>query len=121
MVTTSAASSASTAAWYPEPVPTSSTRSVPSRSRSEQIVATTNGCEIVWRLADRKRAVVVGVAAEALRHEEFPRHAAHRVEHALVGDSTAAELPLDHLRTRDGGVDGRAHLASVRSPAKRAA
>ena len=72
-------------------------------------------------LAYRERAVVVGVAAEALRHEELPRHAAHRVEHALVRDPTAAELPLDHLRARDGGVDGRGHLASVRSPAKRAA
>src|SRR5439155_10215076 len=47
---TRAPSSASTAVWYPEPVPTSSTRSSPSASSSASLMrATMYGCEIVWR------------------------------------------------------------------------
>src|SRR5437899_11160620 len=47
---TRAPSSASTAVWYPEPVPTSSTRSSPSASSNASLMrATMYGCEIVWR------------------------------------------------------------------------
>ena len=70
---------------------------------------------------DRERAVVVGMRAQALRHEELARDAGHRLEDALVAYAAAAQLALDHLRARDGGVDGRGHFASVRSPANRAA
>src|SRR5438105_5403662 len=45
---TSWANSARTAAWYPEPVPTSRTRSCPRRCSSAQMRATMYGCEIVW-------------------------------------------------------------------------
>src|SRR5436309_913248 len=48
MVTTSAPSSARTAAWYPEPVPTSSTRCPGRTAVASQIRATMYGCEIVW-------------------------------------------------------------------------
>ncbi len=46
-LTTWAASRASTAAEYPEPVPTSSTSSEPSSSSAWQIAATIQGWEIV--------------------------------------------------------------------------
>src|ERR1051325_6008890 len=48
MVTTSPPSSASTAAWYPEPVPTSSTLCPGRTSSASQMRATMYGCEIVW-------------------------------------------------------------------------
>jgi len=70
---------------------------------------------------DRKRAVVVRMRAEALGNEQLAPHATHRRQDALVRDPTTSELSLDHLGTRNGGVDGQAHFASVRSPAKRAA
>ena len=44
---TRAPNSARTAAWYPLPVPISSTRSPGCGSKSAVIVATVNGCEIV--------------------------------------------------------------------------
>src|SRR5262249_52072959 len=72
-------------------------------------------------LADGKRPVVVRVAAEALRHEELAGHTSHRLEHAVVGDAARTQLAFDHLRARAGRVDRRAHFASERSPAKRAA
>ena len=70
---------------------------------------------------DRQRAVVVGVRAQSLRYEELPRNPAHGREDPLVGDTAATELPLDHLRASGRSVDLRDHLASERSPAKRAA
>jgi len=48
MVKTSFATRAITAAAYPEPAPTSSTRSVGSSSAASIICATMKGCEIVW-------------------------------------------------------------------------
>ena len=47
IVSTSATHSASTAAWYPDPVPISRTRSPGFGWISSVIQATTNGCEIV--------------------------------------------------------------------------
>jgi hypothetical protein len=55
---------------------------------------------------DRKRAVVVCVRTEALRYEQLTRYATDRSQDALVVDTSASELPLDHLRARVGGVDG---------------
>ena len=46
--------------------------------------------------AERERAVGIRLAPQLLRHEELARHARHRLEHRLVGDSPAAELALDH-------------------------
>ena len=48
IVITSEANSERTAAEYPEPVPTSSTRSPPPSASAWQIAATIQGCEIVW-------------------------------------------------------------------------
>src|SRR5262245_53599295 len=72
-------------------------------------------------MADRERPVVVRVVGHARRDEQLARNAAHRREDAVVGDPAAAQLALDHLGTRDRGLGRRAHFASVRSPAKRAA
>ena len=47
IVHTREASSDSNAAWYPDPVPTSSTRSLGRSSSASSIRATTTGCEIV--------------------------------------------------------------------------
>ena len=58
-------------------------------------------------MPDRQGAVLVGVAAEALGHEELARHAAHRGEHALVRDPSTAQLLLDHLgRATAASLDG---------------
>ena len=72
-------------------------------------------------VSDRKRAVVISMPAQAVRHEAVARDASHRPENTLVAYTAAAQLELDHLCTRDGGVDGGGHFASVRSPANRAA
>jgi hypothetical protein len=40
--------------------------------------------------------VLVGVPFRALRDELVPRHAPHRIEHAVVLDAAAGELLLDH-------------------------
>ncbi len=72
-------------------------------------------------VSDRERAVAIGMRAQAVRHEAVARDASHRLEDALVAYAASAQLELDHLRARDGGVDGRGHFASVRSPANRAA
>ncbi len=50
MVHTSPAQRARTAAWYPHPVPTSSTRDLGLRRASSVINATMYGCEMVWPL-----------------------------------------------------------------------
>ena len=48
IVHTRAATRESTAAWYPLPVPISSTFSRPVNRSSSVIRATMNGCEMVW-------------------------------------------------------------------------
>src|SRR5690606_18916761 len=47
-VCTSSPSAARIAAWYPDPVPTSSTFPGPAASRTSVILATTHGWEMVW-------------------------------------------------------------------------
>ena len=72
-------------------------------------------------MPDRKGAVVVRVRTNALGNEELARDSSHRIEDALVGDPASTKLPFDHARPRLGDAAERAHFASVRSPAKRAA
>ncbi len=88
--------SSRTAAAYPEPVPTSSTASSPSSASSSHIVATMKGCEIVWSSPIGSAASSYAALRELDRHERLARHAAHRVEHALVRDPPPPELALDH-------------------------
>src|SRR5437867_2080698 len=48
--------------------------------------------------ADRQRMVAVRAVLQRLLDEEMARDPAHRGEHALVGDTAARELLLDHAR-----------------------
>ena len=111
---------ASTAAWYPEPVPTSRTRSCPSSPSSAQIVATMYGWEIVCpcpigrapssyacslrstgtKTSRGTRPTPGGLSSEIPRRRNWPSY---------------------HPRSRLGRVDPQPHFARVRSPAKRAA
>ncbi len=72
-------------------------------------------------MSDRESAVVVGVRTKISRDEVLARNPRHRVEDALVDDAAATQLLLDHARPCIRRVGERAHFASVRSPAKRAA
>src|SRR3954447_12215370 len=49
-------------------------------------------------LADAQRAVAVRALALLRRHEALARDLLHRAQHPLVGDATAAELSLHHLK-----------------------
>src|SRR5829696_1816148 len=123
MLHTSAARYESNAAWYPEPVPTSSTRSSPRSSSSSHIRATTSGWEIVcpepmgsatlshaspWRSAGTKRSRGTSeIAASTRGSSTWLRRLARRRSTRPSGSGR-----LRHGRTRcpAAGVDGRRHV-----------
>ena len=45
---------------------------------------------------DREGRIVVGTAAQLLRHEELTRDSFHRREHPLVADVSPTQLRIDH-------------------------
>ena len=76
---------------------------------------------MVWPVADRQRAVVVGADGERLVDEDVARHRGHRRQHDLVADALLAQA-LDHPRAgarrrhADAGIllARRAHRPELR-------
>src|ERR687895_937459 len=67
-------------------------------------------------VADPKRAVAVGPAAELLRDEQLPRHLQHGPEHALVVYPAAAQLALHHALALLSGCSSGVVRGHARSP-----
>ncbi len=106
----------STAAAYPDPVPTSSTVSSPRSSSSCAHAGDDPRLRDRLALADAQRPVAVGAPALVVGHEQLARHLGHRRQHALVLDAAAAQLALHHARARVSGCSSGAVPGHARSP-----
>ena len=55
-------------------------------------------------VADGDGTILVGAAAQIVRHELLARHADQRVEHPSIADAARLDLLGDHPRSRVHGV-----------------
>ena len=95
-VHTRAASSESTAAWYPLPVPISSTFSRPVRAKQLGHPTHDEGLRDRLPVPDRQRMIAVRPIAQRLVHEQVARHAPHRREHPRLRHPARHHLLLHH-------------------------
>ena len=104
MLTTCAPHAAITAAWYPEPVPTSSARSP--CVQLEGLDDNRDHQRLADRLpgsVDRQRPIGVGVLAIGLEHELLAGHTRHGVEHRRRPNSVLDQRRHHAITIRRGG------------------